>query len=93
MFLKLRARWRLDSLTMSTNETTNDDKCIVVPLEDSVRLTPDQMIYRGEFFASEESTSSSEPLVVLFPVALSRVRLVSFDLVVDAHSDSDIENV
>ena len=93
MFRKLRARWRLDSLTMSTNEITNDDKCIVVPLEDSVRLTPDQMIKRGEFFASEESTSSSEPLVVLFPVALSRVRLVSFDLVVDAHSDSDIENV
>ena len=93
MFLKLSDRWRLDALTMSTNQTSPDDKCIVIPLEDSVRLTPDQTIYRGEFFASEESTSSTEPLVVLFPVALSRVRLVSFDLVVDAHSDSDIENV
>ena len=72
MFLKLIARWRLDSLTtMLTTMSTNDDKCIVVPLEDSVRLTPDQTIYRGELFASEESTSSSEALVVLFPVALS----------------------
>ena len=78
---------------MSTNQTNPDDKCIVIPLEDSVRLTPDQVIYRGEFFASEESTSSTEPLVVLLPVALNRVRLVSFDLVVDAHCDSDIENV
>ena len=64
-----------------------------MPLEDSVRLTPYQTIYRGDFFASEESTSSSEPLVVLFPVALARVRLASFDLVVECHEDSDIENV
>ena len=94
MFLKLITRWTIDTLmSMSTTVSAKDDKCIVVPLEDSVRLTPDKTIYRGEFFASEESTSSSEPLVVLFPVALARVRLVSFDLVVDCHEGSDLENV
>ena len=30
---------------------------------------------------------------MLFPVALARVRLASFDLVVECHEDSDIENV
>ena len=94
MFLSLAQRWRLDQdmSEVSTNPGTND-RCIIVPLEDSVRLTPKQAVYRGEFFTSEETCTCNQPLVILLPVATSRVRLVCFDAVVDCHSDSDIENV
>ena len=93
-FLSLAQRWRLDQdmSEVSTNPGT-DDRCIIVPLEDSVRLTPEQAIYRGEFFASEENCTCNQPLVMLLPVATSRVRLVCFDAITDCHSDSDIENV
>ena len=70
-----------------------DDKSIVVPLEDGVRLTREQSIYRGEFFAFEASSTCREPLVVLLPEATSRVRLVAFEIVVDCHEDSDFEDV
>ena len=58
MFLKLAQRWHTDGTMsdVSTVVSATDDKCIVVPLEDSVRLTDDQTIYRGEFFASEDSS-------------------------------------
>ena len=94
MFLSLAQRWRLDQdmSEVSTCPGTND-RCIFVPLEDSVRLTPEQAIYRSEFFASEEICTCNQPLVILLPAATSRVRLVCFDVVVDYHSDSDIENV
>ena len=95
MFLKLVDRWFVDTAMSeaSTVVSASDDKSIVVPLEDSVRLTREQSIYRGEFFASEESSTCRKLLVVLLPVATSRVRLVAFDVVVDCHEDSDIENV
>ena len=94
MFLSLPQRWRLDQdiSEVSTNPGT-DDRCMIVPLEDSVRFTPEQAISRGEFFASEETCTCNQPLVILLPVATSRVRLLCFDVVVDCHSDSDIENV
>ena len=57
MFLKLSSRWKLDATMsdVSTAVSATDDNFVVAPLEDSVRLTAEQTIYRGEFFASEES--------------------------------------
>ena len=79
------------------SETTSttlgaDNSCIVLQLKDSVRLTSEQVIFRGEFFATEETSVCSLPLLIMLPVATSRVRLVCFDLVLDAHDDSDIES-
>ena len=76
MFLKLSDRLCIDTQMsdVSTVVSSSDDKCIVVPLEDSVRRTNDQTKNRGEFFATEETCTCAEPLVVMLPVATSRVR-------------------
>ena len=86
MFLSLVQRWSLGQEMSETPSTTlgADDSCIVVPLEDSVRLTREHLIFRGEFFATEETSVCSQPLLIMLPVATSRVRLVCFDLVLDA---------
>ena len=68
-----------------------EDPCVFLPLEESVRLTDSQTIYRGEFTPSVDPPRPNSPLMVLLPVAAARVRLVAFDIVIDCHEDSDIE--
>ena len=83
---------------MSSNESdlenfSLEDPCVFLPLEESVRLTDGQTIYRGEFSPSVDPPRANAPLMVLLPVAAARVRLVAFDIVIDCHEDSDIEVV
>ena len=68
-----------------------DNPCIFLPLEESCKLTEEQAIYRGEFVPTVKSARPESALMVLLPVAASRVRFVAFDLVVDSHDGSDIE--
>ena len=73
------------------DEDVAENPCVFLPLEESVRLTDDQVIYRGEFIPTVQSGRPNAALMVLLPVAASRVRLVAFDIVVDMHEGSDIE--
>ena len=73
------------------DEDIAENPCVFLPLEESVRLTDDQTIYRGEFVPTVQSSRPNGVLMVLLPVATCRVRLVAFDVVVDMHHDSDIE--
>ena len=68
-----------------------EDPCIFLPLEESVRLTDSQTIYRGEFAPTVAPSHPNAPLMVLLPVAACRVRLVAFDIVIDCHDDSDCD--
>ena len=68
-----------------------EDPCVFLPLEESVRLTDSQTIYRGEFAPTVAPSRPNAPLMVLLPVAAARVRLVAFDTVIDAHEDSDVD--
>ena len=72
-------------------EELGENPCVFLPLEESVRLTDDQVIYRGEFIPTVQNERPDACLMVLLPVAASRVRLVAFDVVVDLHDGSDIE--
>ena len=56
-----------------------------------MRLTDDQTIYRGEFVPDVEPSRPNSALLILLPCAAGRVRLVCFDVVIDAHEDSDVE--
>ena len=73
------------------DELSSENPCVFLPLEESVRLTDDQTIYRGEFLPTVQPSKPDAALMVLLPVAAARVRLVAFDVVIDAHDDSDIE--
>ena len=75
----------------SVDDDVGENPCVFLPLEESVRLTDDQVIYRGEFIPTVKNARPDAALMVLLPVAACRVRLVAFDLVVDKHEGSDIE--
>ena len=68
------------------------DRVVILHLEESLRLTDDQCICRGEFFATDESAGCEEPLVIMLPVETNRVLLVCFDVVIGCHDGSDIES-
>ena len=76
---------------LSVEEDVAENPCVFLPLEESVRLTDDQVIYRGEFIPTVHNSRPDAALMVLLPVAASRVRLVAFDICVDAHDGSDID--
>ena len=68
-----------------------ENPCVFIPLEEACKLSEEQAIYRGEFVPNVTSSRPEAALMVLLPVAASRVRFVAFDLVVDTHDGSDIE--
>ena len=68
-----------------------ENPCVFLHLEESVRLTDEQVIFRGEFVPTVNTSRPDAALMVLLPVAASRVRLVAFDICVDTHDESDIE--
>ena len=73
------------------DDDAGENPCVFLPLEESVRLTDDQVIYRGEFVPSLKNCRPDAALMILLPVAASRERLVAFDICVDAHDGSDID--
>ena len=80
-------------VAMATREEEDlaENPCVFLPLEESVRLTDDQCIFRGEFVPTVQNSRPNAALMVLLPVCASRVRFVAFDIVIDSHADSDIE--
>ena len=62
-----------------------------LPLEESVRLTDSQTIYRGEFAPTVAPSHPNALMMVLLLVAACRMRLVAFDIVIDCHDDSDCD--
>ena len=75
----------------SVEDDVAENPCVFLPLEESVRLTDEQVIYRGEFIPTVSNSRPDAALMVLLPVAASRVRFVAFDICIDAHDGSDID--
>ena len=56
MFLDLCSRWNMDTDIAGGDAAAgpSGDRVVILPLEQSLHLTEDQCICRGEFFATEK---------------------------------------
>ena len=90
-FGSIHQRWRSDDMTIGGPTSLPEDPCVSLPLEESVRLTDEQSTSWVELAPSVAPTRPDAPLLIFLPVAVARVRLVAFDIVVDNHDESDID--
>ena len=98
MFVSIVRRWIADSMSESDSDATlamspaNLESAVVLPMDESFRLSESQVVFHGEALRQEEAALLRGPFIIYLPVETRRVVYVSVDVVVDQHEGSDIES-
>ena len=98
MFTSIFHRWLIDAMTDSDSDATltkcpgNMESAVVLPMDESFRLSESQVVFHGEAFRQEEAAGIVGPFLIYLPIETRRVVYVSVDVVVDQHDGSDIES-